>query len=87
MSLKEMVIQEIEHASEPLLEEVLKFIHNHQDPLIAHLHQLREQGNYADDISDDELRESDSAYKSYLEGIEKGTTLDELEFESFGEKL
>jgi hypothetical protein len=87
MSLKEMVIQEIENASEPLLEEVLKFIHNHQDPLIAHLNQLREQGEYADDVSEDELNESDSAYKSYLEGNEKGTTLDDLEIELFGEKL
>jgi hypothetical protein len=87
MSLKEMVIQEIENASEPLLEEVLKFIHNHQDPLIAHLKQLREQGEYADDVIEDELNESDSAYKSYLEGNEKGTTLDDLEIELFGEKL
>jgi hypothetical protein len=87
MSLKEMVIQEIENASEPLLEEVLKFIHSHQDPLIAHLNQLREQGEYADDVSEDELNESDSAYKSYLEGNEKGTTLDDLEIELFGKKL
>ncbi|WP_404787980.1 hypothetical protein [Altericista sp. CCNU0014] len=87
MSLKEMVIQEIENASEPLLKEVLEFIHSHQDPLIAHLNQLREQGEYADDVSEDELNESDSAYKSYLEGNEKGTTLDNLEIELFGEKL
>jgi hypothetical protein len=87
MSLKEMVIQEIENASEPLLEEVLKFIYSHQDPVIAHLNKLREQGEYADDVSEDELNESDSAYKSYLEGNEKGTTLDDLEIELFGEKL
>jgi hypothetical protein len=87
MSLKEMVLREIDNASDPLLEKVLKFIHSNQDPLIARLNELREQGDYADDVSEEELRESDSAYKIYFSGNEKGTTLDDLELELFGEKL
>jgi hypothetical protein len=84
MSLKEMVIQEIENASEPLLEEVLKFIHSHQDPLIAHLNQLSDRGEYADDVTDEEINGSDAAYQNYLMGNYTGISLNELELELFG---
>jgi hypothetical protein len=84
MSLKEMVIQEIENASEPLLEEVLKFIHSHQDPLIAHLNQLRAQDEYADDVTDEEINDSDAAYQDYVTGKDNGISLKELELELFG---
>jgi hypothetical protein len=84
MSLKEIVIREIENASEPLLEEVLKFIHSHQDPLITRLNQLREQGEYADDVTDEEINSSDAAYQDYVKGNDTGISLKELELELFG---
>jgi hypothetical protein len=90
MSLKEMILMEIDNAPDPLLEKVAEAIRvwkSGQEPLMGYLNQLREQDNYADDVSEDELRENDSAYKSYLEGNEKGITLDELELELFGKKL
>jgi hypothetical protein len=90
MSLKKMILMEIDNASDPLLERVAETIRiwkSGQDPLMGYLNQLREQNNYANDVSEEELRESDSAYDNYSEGNEKGTTLDELELELFGEKL
>jgi hypothetical protein len=84
MSLKEMVIQEIENASEPLLEKVLEFIRSSQDPLIARLNHLRDQGEYADDVTDEETKRSDAAYQDYVTSKDPGTSLSELELELFG---
>jgi hypothetical protein len=87
MSIKEMVMQEIEKASEPLLERVLELIHgwkDNQDPLIVHLNRLREQNDYADDVMDEALDSSDASYRNYLEGKDRGIGLDDLERELFG---
>lgn len=79
-----MVTQEIENASEPLLEKILKFIHSQHEPLNVYLDRLREQGEYADDVTDQELVSSNNAYQDYLEGKDQGVGLDELELELFG---
>jgi hypothetical protein len=84
MSLKEIIIQEIENAPEPLLEKVLELIHRHQDPVIAHLEALRAQGDFADDVTDEDLKEGEAAYQEYVSGRDKGTSLSELELELFG---
>jgi hypothetical protein len=87
MSIKEMVMQEIEKASEPLLERVLELIYgwkDNQDPLIVHLNRLREQNDYADDVMDEALDSSDASYRNYLEGKDRGIGLDDLERELFG---
>jgi hypothetical protein len=81
MSIKDRVIQEIENAPEPLLEKVLELITCYQDPVIAHLQALREQSDFADDVSDEDLEESEAAYQAYVEGRDQGTSLNELELE------
>lgn len=71
MSRKETVIQELENASEPLLEKILELIHSQHEPLNAYLGRLKEQGEYADDVTEQELASSDSAYQDYLEGKDR----------------
>ena len=72
MNTKEQLIQEIEQASELLLQEVLEFIRSRQvspiAPVETFLYQVRERGDYADDVTPEELAASEAAYQDYLAG-------------------
>jgi len=85
MTTKDKLLQEIEQASEPLLEEILEFIRsrkmNQDDPLEAVLDQLLASGDDADDVTPEELAAHDAAVKDYLEGSDRGIPLEELKLE------
>lgn len=85
MATKEQIIQEIEQAPEHLLKEILEFIRSRQksqvDPIDAYLNQLLTAGEYADDVSPEELAAHDAAAKDYLEGRDRGLTAEELKTE------
>jgi len=49
------------------------------------LDQVRERGDYADDVTPEELAASEAAYQDYLAGRDPGLSSKELKAELFGE--
>ncbi len=90
MTTKEELIREIESAPEPLLVEVLKLMRSRKvtqaEPVEAFLDQVRHGGDYADDVTPEELAASEVAYQDYLSGSDPGLSSKELRAELFGEK-
>ncbi len=88
MTTKEQIIKEIDQVPEPLLEEILQFIRSRKksqvDPVEAYLDQLLAEGEYAEDVSLEELAIHDAATRDYLEGRDRGLSAEELKAELFG---
>jgi len=89
MNTKEQLIQEIEQPQSLYCKRYL-FIRSRQVSPIASvetfLDQVRERGDYADDVTPEELAASEAAYQDYLAGRDPGLSSKELKAELFGKK-
>lgn len=90
MTTKEELLQEIEQTPEPLLVELLVFLRSRKsassDPVEAYLDELIAKGDYADDVSPEELAASEAAYQDHLEGKDAGISLEELKRQLQGQQ-